>query len=103
VPALLTHQVEQLEAFVASATPSTIAFEMKSMASRVVMRPITDEGVAVGGAFDSDMAVGMMSIAHSRRRGASVLAIVIRRQEVRPMNAVSTVGAPLQSTIARLR
>ena len=26
-------------------------------------RPITDEGVAVGGAFDSDPAVGMMSIA----------------------------------------
>ena len=57
---------------------------------------------AVGGAFDSDTAVGMMSIAHSRRRCASVLAIVIRQQEVRPMNAVSTVGAPLQSTIARL-
>ena len=37
-----------------------------------------------------------------RRRRASVPAIVIRRQEVRPMNAVSTVGAPLQSTIARL-
>jgi hypothetical protein len=65
--------------------------------------PITDEGIAVGGAFDSDTAVGMMPIAHSRRRCASVLAIVIRRQEVRPMNAVSTVGAPLQSTIARLR
>jgi hypothetical protein len=65
--------------------------------------PITDEGVAVGGAFDSDTATGMMSMAHSRRRCASVLAIVIRRQEVRPMNAVSTVGAPLQSTIARLR
>jgi hypothetical protein len=65
--------------------------------------PITDEGVAVGGAFDSDTAVGMMPIAHSRRRGASVLAIVTGRQEVRPMNAVSAVGAPLQSTIARLR
>jgi hypothetical protein len=63
----------------------------------------TAEGVAVGGAFDSDTAVGMMSIAHSRRRCASVFAIVIRRQEVRPMNAVSTMGAPLQSTIARLR
>jgi hypothetical protein len=64
--------------------------------------PITDEGVAVGGAFDSDTAVGMMPIAHSRRC-ASVLAIVTGRQEVRPMNAVSAVGAPLQSTIARLR
>jgi len=63
----------------------------------------TGKGVAVGGAFDSDTAVGMMSIAHSRRRCASVFAIVIRRQEVRPMNAVSTVGAPLQSTIARMR
>jgi hypothetical protein len=28
--------------------------------------------------------------------------IVTRLQEVRPMNAVSAVGAPLQSTIARL-
>jgi len=28
---------------------------------------------------------------------------VIHRQEVRPMNAVSVMGAPLQSTIARLR
>ena len=65
--------------------------------------PITDEGLAVGGAFDSDTATGIMPVAHSRRRCASVLAIVIRRQEVRPMNAVSTVGAPLQSTIARLR
>jgi hypothetical protein len=63
-------------------------------------RPITYEGVAVGGAFDSDTAAGMMPIAHSCRRHASVLAIVIHRQEVRPMNAVSAVGAPLQSTIA---
>ena len=39
----------------------------------------------------------------SRRRRASVVAIVIHRQEVSPMNAVSAVGAPLQSTIARLR
>jgi hypothetical protein len=29
--------------------------------------------------------------------------IVIYRQEVSPMNAVSAVGAPLQFTIARLR
>jgi hypothetical protein len=28
------------------------------------MRPITDEGVAVGGAFDSDTATGLMPIAH---------------------------------------
>jgi hypothetical protein len=39
----------------------------------------------------------------ARRRCASILAIVTRRQEVSPMNAVSAVGAPLQSTIARLR
>jgi len=57
----------------------------------------------VGGAFDSDTATGMMPVAH---RVAGVLAfpaIVIHRQEVSPMNAVSAVGAPLQSTIARLR
>ena len=70
---------------------------------RSVSRPITDEGVAVGGAFDSEPAIGMMPIAHPRRRRANVLAIVIHRQEVSPMNAVSAVGAPLQSTIARLR
>ena len=64
--------------------------------------PITDEGVAVGGAFDSDTATGMMPAA-TRRRRANVLAIVIHRLEVSPMNAVSAVGAPLQSTIARLR
>jgi hypothetical protein len=68
-----------------------------------VNRPITDEGVAVGGAFDSDTATGMMPAAQRRRRHASVVAIVIHRQEVSPMNAVSAVGAPLQSTIARLR
>ena len=34
---------------------------------------------------------------------ASVPAIVIHRQEVSPMNAVSAVGAPLQSTVTRLR
>ena len=34
-------------------------------------RPITDEGVAVGGAFDSDTATGMMPVAH---RVAGVLA-----------------------------
>ena len=50
-----------------------------------------------------DTAVGMMPIAHSRRRCASVWAIVTRRQEVRPMNAASAMGAPLQSTIPRLR
>jgi hypothetical protein len=68
-----------------------------------VKRPITDEGVAVGGAFDSDTAVGIMPTAHSRRRRASILAIVIHRQEVRPMNAVSAVGAPLQSTAVARR
>jgi hypothetical protein len=59
-------------------------------------RPITDEGVA----FGSDTATGMTPMAH---RVAGVLAIVIYRQEVSPMNAVSAVGAPLQFTIARLR
>jgi hypothetical protein len=66
------------------------------------MRLITDEGVVVGGAFDSDTATGMMPVAH---RVAGVLAfpaIVIHRQEVSPMNEVSAVGAPQQSTIARL-
>jgi hypothetical protein len=63
-----------------------------------VCGPITDEGVA----FDSDTATGMMPAAQRRRR-ANVLAIVTYRQEVSPMNAVSAVGAPLQSTIARLR
>jgi hypothetical protein len=38
--------------------------------------------------------------AHRPRRPASIPAIVIYRQEVRPMYAVSAVGAPLQSTIA---
>jgi hypothetical protein len=38
-----------------------------------------------------------------RPRPARIQAIVIYRQEVRPMYAVSAVGAPLQSTIARLR
>ena len=56
----------------------------------------------VGGAFDSDTAIGMMPVAHRAAGRASVAAIVTRRQEVRPMNAVSAVGAPLQSTIARL-
>ncbi len=44
-----------------------------------------------------------MTVASRPSRRASVLAIVIHRQEVRPVNAVSAVGAPLQSTIARLR
>jgi len=37
-----------------------------------------------------------------RRRSVSIPAIVIYRQEVRPMYAGSAVGAPLQSTISRL-
>ena len=65
--------------------------------------PITDEGVAAGGAFDSDTATGVMQDAQRVAGRASVLAIVIHRQEVSPMNAVSAVGAPLQCTIARLR
>ena len=66
-------------------------------------RPITDEGVAVGGAFGSDTATGMMPMAHRVAGRASVSVIVIYRQEVSPMNAVSAVGAPLQFTIARRR
>lgn len=46
------------------------------------------EGVAVGGVFERDIATGAMPL---------------RTEEVRPMNAVSTVGVPLQSTITRLR
>ena len=69
------------------------------LVNRGLNRPITDEGVAVG----SDTATGMMPVGAPRPGRASVLAIVIHRQEVSPMNAVSAVGAPLQSTIARLR
>ena len=46
---------------------------------------------------------GMMPIAHRVAGVLAFSAIVIYRQEVSPMNAVSAVGAPLQSTIARLR
>jgi hypothetical protein len=67
------------------------------------MGPITDEGVAVGGAFGSDTATGTTPMAHGVTGRASVPVIVIYRQEVRPMNAVSAVGALLQFTIARLR
>jgi hypothetical protein len=38
-----------------------------------------------------------------RRGCAIILVIVIHRQEVRPMYAVSVMGAPLQGRIARLR
>jgi hypothetical protein len=69
----------------------------------LAMRPITDEGVAVGGAFASDTATGVDPGCAPRRRCAIVPVIVIHRQEVSPMNAVSAVGAPLPSTIARLR
>jgi hypothetical protein len=75
-------------------------FFLNHWAAPLVYWPITDEGAAVGGAFDSDTAVGMMPTAPSRRC-ASILAIAIHQQEVRPMNAVSAVGAPLQSTIAQ--
>ena len=67
--------------------------------NRSVKRPITDEGVA----FDSDTATGLMPVAHRVAGVLEIWRIVIHRQEVRPMNAVSAVGAPLQSTIARLR
>ena len=57
----------------------------------------------VGGAFDSDMATGVMPIEECVAGRANVSAIVIHRQEVKPMTAISAVGAPLQCTIARLR
>jgi len=44
-----------------------------------------------------------MPMAHRVAGLLAVPAIVIYRQEVRPMYAVSGVGAPLQCTIARLR
>jgi hypothetical protein len=50
-----------------------------------------------------DQAGGSEKCAVQRLAGvAKVLAIVINRQEVSPMNAVSAMGAPLQSTISRL-
>jgi hypothetical protein len=61
------------------------------------------EDVGVDGAFDRDTATGALPIAHRVARPANIPAIVIYRQEVRPMYAISAVGAPLQSTIARLR
>ena len=67
---------------------------------------LADEPVAavpVAGAFDVDTTSGRKADCPPRRGTASVQAIVIYRQEVRPMYAVSAVGAPLQSTIARLR
>jgi hypothetical protein len=67
------------------------------------MRLFAVEGIAVGGVFDRDTATGAMPIAHCVAGPASIPAIVIYRQEVRPMYAVSAVGAPLQSTIERLR
>jgi hypothetical protein len=80
-------------------SPDAVALlQIDSFRDGPVFGLITDKDVAL----DSDTATGMMPIAHGVRR-ARVPAIVIHRQEVRPMNAVSTVGAPLQSTIARLR
>jgi len=49
----------------------------------------------------------MPAVRHCQRqsalRAATVVVIVIYRQEVSPMNAVSAVGAPLLCTIERLR
>jgi hypothetical protein len=50
----------------------------------------------------SDTAVGMMPIAQVRRPSATVSRIATRRQEVRPVNAVIALGAPLQPTMERL-
>jgi hypothetical protein len=68
-------------------------------ASLWVTGPITDEGVA----FDSDTATGFDADCAPRRGCAIIPVFVIHRQEVRPMYAVSIMGAPLQGTIARLR
>jgi hypothetical protein len=74
--------------------------------SATLLCAIADEGTVVGGTVncpvDGARSVGMVSIVRLCRRSARVPAIVNHRQEVRPMNAVSIVGAPLQSTIARL-
>jgi hypothetical protein len=47
-------------------------------------------------------ATGMKSVAHRVAAVPPFRRSMIHRQEVRPMNAVSAVGAPLQFTIARL-
>jgi hypothetical protein len=60
------------------------------------------EGVAVGGAFDRDTPTRRNADGAPRRRSVSVPGIVIYRQEVGPVYAVSAVGALLQCTIARL-
>ena len=69
-----------------------------------------DEYTALAAAVDGrvvrlggpDVRINPFDIPSETNRCASVSMIVTRRQEVRPMNAVFTVGAPLQSTIARL-
>jgi hypothetical protein len=63
----------------------------------------TVEGVAVGRCVRQGHGNRRNADGAPRRRSVSVQAIVIYRQEVRPMDAVSAVGAPLQCTIARLR
>ena len=60
-------------------------------------RPLIPRAVVKG------MAATLAMPMRTASPAASVPAIVIYRQEVRPMYAVSAVGAPPQSTIARLR
>jgi hypothetical protein len=50
-----------------------------------------------------DEAVGRVADSTYRGAGVLLLAVVIHRQEVRPVNVVSTEGAPQHSTIARLK
>lgn len=47
--------------------------------------------------------VAVMPIVGRGNRCVSIRVIVIRRQEVKPMNTQSTMGTHLQSTITRLR
>jgi hypothetical protein len=58
-------------------------------------------------AWRSRLRSAMPAVRHcqlqSALRAATVVVIVIYRQEVSPMNAVSAVGAPLLCTIERLR
>jgi hypothetical protein len=68
-----------------------------------VNRLLTDEGAAAGGAPGTGTGTGLIPVAYRAAGRASVPVIVSYRQEVRPMNAASAVGAPLPSTIARLR
>jgi hypothetical protein len=55
----------------ASVVSASAACVAAALSGATLWGPITDEGVAVGGALDGDTAIGMMPIAH---RVAIVLA-----------------------------